>query len=100
MDKGKKIELKCKKCSYVSKYHLNDMTARESKIALIIGLLIFFIGTPLTIYLLWEYVFKMAFIYSTIVFIILIGIPFTIYSLIEKEQRQKVRYFNSSKLNE
>lgn len=76
------------------------MTARESKIALIIGLLIFFIGTPLTIYLLWEYVFKMAFIYSTIVFIILIGIPFTIYSLIEKEQRQKVRYFNSSKLNE
>lgn len=100
MDKGKKIELKCKKCGHKYNYHLNDMTAKENKIVLIIGLLIFLGGTPLTIYLLWDYLFRVALIYSTIAFAVLIGVPLTIYILIEKEQREKVSRFNSFKINE
>ncbi len=68
--------------------------------ALIIGLLIFLIGTPLTVYLLWEYFFKIALIYSTILFATLVGVPIMIYILIEKEQREKVSRFNSFKINE
>lgn len=100
MDKGQKIELKCKNCGHVYKYHLNDLTAKESKVALIIGLAIFLVGTPLTVYFLWDYLFKTALIHSTIVFLALISVPITIYSLIEKEQLRKVSHFNSFKINE
>ena len=100
MDKGKKLELKCKKCGHAQKYHVNEFTAKESKIALIIGLLIFIVGTPLTVYWLWEYLFKVALVYSTITIASLIGVPLTIFTLIEKGQREKVSRFNSFKINE
>lgn len=100
MDKGKKIELKCKNCNHVYKYHLNDLTAKESKIALAIGLLIFLVGTPLTVYWLWKYLFKVSLIYSTITIASLIVVPLTIFILIEKGQREKVSRFNSFKINE
>ncbi|GGE01881.1 hypothetical protein GCM10011312_26590 [Planktosalinus lacus] len=45
--KGNKIELTCKKCGQTDLYHLNRIKATESKIAQIIGLTIFLIGTPL-----------------------------------------------------
>ena len=100
MDKGKKIELKCKNCNHVYKYNLNDLTAKESKIALAIGLLIFLVGTPLTVYWLWKYLFKMSLVYSTITIASLIGVPLTIFILIEKGQREKVSRFNNFKINE
>ncbi len=100
MTQGKKLELKCKKCGQTQKYHVNELIAEESKIALIIGLLIFLVGTPLTVYWLWGYLFKVALIYSTITIAALIGVPLTIFTLIERGQREKVSRFNSFKLNE
>ena len=98
--KGNKIELNCNHCGHTDFYHLNKIKATESKIAQIIALVIFVIGTPLTLYLIWDYIFRFTYIYVIAGLIGLIGVPFMIYSIIEKEQRKKVRLFNNYKISE
>ncbi len=98
--KGDKIELTCNQCGQTDIYHVNKIKATENKIAQIIGLIIFVIGTPLTIYLIWDYIFQFAYIYVIASLIGLIGVPFMVYSVIEREQREKVRQFNKYQINE
>lgn len=98
--KGNELELTCRHCSETNLYHLNRIKATENKIALLIGLVIFFVGTPLTIFLIWDYLFRFTYIYVIAGLVGLIGIPFLIYSIIEKEQEKKVRLFNNYKISE
>ena len=98
--KGDKIKLTCKQCGKTDFYHVNKIKATESKIAQIIGLIIFIIGTPLTFYLIWDYIFRFTYIYVIASLIGIIGVPFMIYSIIEKEQTKKVRQFNNFKIRE
>ncbi len=98
--KGNKIELTCKQCGQTEFYHLNKIKATESKITQIIGLPVFIIGTPLTLYLIWDYIFRFTYIYIIAGLIGIIGVPFMIYSIIEKEQRKKVKRFNNYKVRE
>jgi len=98
--KGDKIELTCLHCGQTDFYHLNKIKATESKIAQLIGLTIFIIGTPLTIYFIWDYFFRFTYIYVIAGLIGLIGVPFMIYSLIDKDQRKKVKRFNNYKIRE
>mgnify|MGYP006995672951 CR=1 FL=1 len=98
--KGNKIELTCNHCGQTDSYHVNKIKATESKIAQIIGLIIFIVGTPLTLYLIWGYIFRFTYIYVIAGLIGLIGIPFMIYAIIEKEQRKKIRLFNNYKISE
>jgi hypothetical protein len=98
--KGDKIKLTCKHCGQTGFYYVNTINATDSKIAQIIGLTIFVIGTPLTFYLIWDYIFRFTYIYVISGLIGLIGVPFMIYSIIEKEQRKKIRLFNNYKISE
>ncbi len=98
--KGEKIELTCKHCGQTDFYHVNKINATESRIAQIIGLTIFVIGTPLTLYLIWDYLFRFLYIYVIAGLIGIIGVPFMIYGIIEKEQRRKVRLFNNYIISE
>ncbi|MCT4645989.1 MAG: hypothetical protein N4A74_13470, partial [Carboxylicivirga sp.] len=61
--KGDKIELTCKSCGQKSVYHINRINATESKITRIIGLIIFLVGTPLTLLWIWDYIFQFSYIY-------------------------------------
>ena len=81
-------------------YHVNRIIASESKIAKIIGLIIFLVGTPLMFLWIWDYIFQSAYVYVIAGLIGLIGIPSMIYSIIEKEQKNKIRLFNNCKISE
>lgn len=98
--KGAKIELICKNCGLKDIYHVNRIKATENKIAQIIGLTIFLVGTPMVILWIWDYIFRFTYIYVIAGLIGMIGVPFMIYSAIEREQRKKVRQFNNYKISE
>jgi len=49
--KRDKIDLTCNQCGQTDFYHVNKIRSTESKIAQIIGLIFFVIGTPLIFYL-------------------------------------------------
>lgn len=95
MTHGDKIELDCKNCNKKSKYYIDDLRAKESKIALIIALIIFIIGTPIALILLWDYIWQTG-LYGALGLILIIGIPSTIYGIINKNDSQRVRLFNRS----
>jgi len=100
MKKGKYIELKCKRCGLTNKYHLNDINAKQSKIPILFGLLVFIIGTPILLIYSWDIIFQSMNIYFVSGLIALIVVPFLIYTLIEKDELNKVRNFNNFKINE
>jgi predicted membrane channel-forming protein YqfA (hemolysin III family) len=92
---GGKIELNCKACNKTDKYSIDDLKAKESKIAILIGLLILIIGTPITLILLWDYIWQSG-LYSAFGLILIIGIPGSIYMIINKNDQNRVRVFNRS----
>ena len=100
MKKGKIIKLDCKNCGAKEKYHLNELTAKPSKIALLIGLIIFVFGTPIVLLLTWDIIFQSLNIYFISGLIAIIGVPLLIYLLIEKNEANKVSDFNTFKINE
>ena len=98
--KGNKIELTCNYCRKTDYYHVNQIRATESRFAGLTALIIFLIGTPLTIYLTWDYIFQFSYIYIIAGLTGIIGVPITVYSIIEKEQRDKISRFNYFKISE
>ncbi len=95
MKHGDNIELYCKSCNKTDKYSIDDLKAKESKIAILIGLLILFIGTPISLILLWNYIWQTG-LYSAFGLILIIGIPGFIYMIINKNDQNRVRIFNRS----
>lgn len=98
--KGDKINLTCKKCGNKNLYHVNEIKAMESLISLLIGLIIFLIGTPMVLIFTWDYFFRFTFIYISAGLIGILGLPFMVYWVIENEQKKKVRQFNKYKISE
>lgn len=98
MRKGRYIELNCNDCGHIDKYHINDLRAEKSNLALLSGLLIFAIGTPLVFFFLWDKIFSTSNIYFMIVIVGIILIPIKIYGLIQKDERKKINHFNRYKI--
>jgi len=80
---GDKIELKCKACNRINKYDIDDLKARESKIAALIALVILVIGTPNAMILLWDSIWQSG-LYGAYGLILIIGIPGSVYLIINK----------------
>jgi len=95
MTHGDKIDLDCKKCNTTKKYYIDDLRAKKSKIALLIASIIFIIGTPIALILLWDYIWQTG-LYGAFGLILIIGIPSTIYGIINKNDSQRVSIFNHS----
>lgn len=95
MSHGEKIELDCKSCNTTKKYYIDDLRAKKSKVALIIASMIFIIGTPIALILLWDYIWQTG-LYGAFGLILIIGIPSTIYGIINKNDMQRVSLFNRS----
>lgn len=98
-NKGNLIKIICKNCGNDNQIHVNDLKARESKIALIIALIIFLIGTPTAFFLTSEAIARTTNHY----YIYYIGgvllVPSIIYILVEKQERLRVNAFNRLKLS-
>jgi hypothetical protein len=95
MKHGSLIELKCKKCNVISKYEINDLKAKESKMALLVAVIIFVVGTPVILALLWNSIWKFG-LYSAAGLIAIIGIPIMIFGIINRSETNRVSTFNNS----
>lgn len=92
---GDFLELTCKKCKQKGKYDIDQIKAKESKIALLIGLLIFVIGTPTILIFMWDYIWKVG-IYGVVSILFIVSVPSLIYGIISKNESNKIRIFNRS----
>lgn len=92
---GDKIELTCKECSNKDTYLCNDFKAKESKIAILVAAIIFFVGTPILLILLWDKIWQTA-LYGALGLIIVISIPVMVFRIINTNDSNRVRYFNHS----
>ena len=86
MKHGDKIKLKCKNCNSTRKYYIDNLKAKKSKVALLLALIIFVIGTPISLILLWNYV-RQSGLYSALGLIFIISIPSSIYGIINKNEK-------------
>ncbi len=96
--KGNSLELTCKHCGVKDIYHINSIKATESKTIQIIQLVILFIGTPLLILWIWDYLFSFTYPYAIIGLAAIIVIPSMVYSVIIQEQKKKIQRFNHYKI--
>jgi len=92
-----KIGFKCRKCGQTDKYDINDVFAK-SKIIQILALVIFLIGTPLVLILLWDYIWTFRNVYAVATMTGLIMIPSLIYGIMTKNINMKQRTFNQIKI--
>lgn len=92
--KGDNIELNCKQCTHTDSYHVNKIYANESRLLSLVAAFIFLFGMPLAFYFIWDFLFQFSQIYVIAGMIGITVFPFIIYSIIEKEQRNKVQRFN------
>ncbi len=97
MLKGERIDLTCKKCQKTIAYAVDDFKAIDSKLAIFIALVIFILGAPTLIFLLWDYLWQPGFYISKAVIITsIIAIPGLIFGIINKQDSQRVSRFNRS----
>ncbi len=92
-----KIDLKCRKCGQKDKYDINDIFAK-SKIIQILALVIFVLGTPLILYLLWDFIWTFRNVYAVAVMTSIILTPSTIYIIMTKNIERKQMTFNQNKI--
>jgi hypothetical protein len=98
MENGEFVEIKCDQCSAIGKYHIDTFYAKSNKSSLIIAVIIFLIGTPLMLYLVWDKIINSGCVLCIAVIIIPIIIPSLIYGIIVKNCRIKTNAFNRHKL--
>ena len=94
MYEGHTKTLICDNCGIKNTFKVNDVFAKESKIAFIIAGLVFLIGTPILIYYLPIYILKYGGLYTSLGASGLLLIPGFIYANILKEDRLRVNTFN------
>lgn len=87
MNEGEIKKPNCKNCGQNNEIHVDELYAKESKLALIIAGIIFLVGT-ITIILTFPLMFMVGFI----------GVPLIAYGIIRKQERTRVNSFNHSKL--
>jgi len=98
MKKGEFVELQCKKCGMRGKYHIDSFYAKSNKLSLIIATIIFLLGTPIALYLVWNKIINSGCVMCIAIIIIPIIVPSLIYGIIMKNDRIRVNAFNRHKL--
>jgi hypothetical protein len=94
-EKGETIEINCKHCNTNLKVKIDNIYAKNSKLSIIIALSIIILGAPLI------FIGINSFLKDTNYFVIsfaMILIPSTIYQIINKQDRARVKGFNEFKV--
>jgi hypothetical protein len=90
--------LTCANCGLGTKFHVDELYAKESKIAQIFAGLIFIIGTPLILF----FVSSVFFVNSNHYVAYAVGgfllIPIMVYRIIKQQDRTRVNSFNRYEL--
>jgi hypothetical protein len=98
--KGEQVELDCGACRTRSLYHVDDVKAKASKLAQVTALLIFLVGTPLTLLFLWHPLLSLSWSYAMVIIGGLILVPVTVYALMIRDDNNRVSTFNRYELRE
>ena len=93
--KKNEIKLNCKHCNESSINHLNNVYA-ESKIANILALIIFIVGTPILLFLIWDLIWSFQSAYAVLMIVGILTAPSIAYTIITKNIRNKQNNFNST----
>ena len=94
MKEGEAKRLQCKHCLSTDQYHVDELYAKESKIALIIAALFLFVGTSLVFVLIKPYLLVSRNHYFIKIAGSSIILPGNVFSLIRRGDRRRVRIFN------
>lgn len=100
MEKGTNRELDCKNCTQNATIHTNDFYAKNSKLISIISGAIFFGGTLVGLYIVFEMIREMKTIMGISVVACGLLIPVWIYTILNKVDGNRVRDFNQSYVSE
>ncbi|MBS2099210.1 hypothetical protein [Carboxylicivirga linearis] len=95
MNHGQDMQLHCNHCKKTNDYLIEDLKAKDNQIAILIGITVFIIGTPTLLIFLWDYIWQSG-LYAVFGLVAIIGIPSLIYSVISKNDLDRVRNFNRS----
>ena len=98
MQNGEQIVLDCKKCGIKTEFMVDELYAKESKIAHISAGLIFLIGTPLVFFFVNPIYTGSHSHYVIYVFGGFLLVPVIVFGLIKKQDQERVNSFNRSKL--
>lgn len=98
MQVGEKKTLTCKNCRLKTEFIVDELYAKESKIAQIAAGLIFLIGTPIMVFFVSQVFIKSRAHYVIYVVGGFLLIPVFIYGVIKQQDRTRVNSFNRSKL--
>lgn len=98
MNDGEFKELNCKECSSTSKFHVDELFAKLSKLAQITAGLIFLIGTPLAFLLASGVFMEVTNHYAIYIVGSFLVVPVIIYVIINKQDQTRVSDFNRRKL--
>jgi SNF family Na+-dependent transporter len=95
MKHGDSIELYCVKCNDRSKYAVSNFKAKRSKLAIIIALSVFLIGTPCLLIVLWDTIWD-AGLRASFGLIAVLVIPITVFRIINNNEDNRISIFNRS----
>lgn len=95
MDEGEVIQLDCPQCQMINDLPVDEFSARTSKTARTIALLILAVGTPLSI---WFFLFYFAAKYDMMIIGGVVLAPLLIYGMLKKQEERRVHAFNAHKL--
>jgi hypothetical protein len=95
-EKGNPFQLTCKSCNSDFACEIDKVYAKNSKIALIIGLAVLILGIPFSFILLNDIIKDTGYVVFSVG---MIAVPFAIYQIINNQDRKRVESFNRFILN-
>ncbi len=98
MQDGENKTLNCKKCTTKTEFHIDELYAKESKIAQIGAGLIFLIGTPLIFFFINPIFTGSRNHYVIYIVGGFLLVPVIAHGIIKKQDQTRVNSFNRSKL--
>lgn len=98
MQDGEYIRLICKNCGTDTKFHVDDLYAKDSKIARITAGLIFLIGTPIVLFFVFPLFSGSRSHYVIYAIGSILLIPGIAYGIIQKQEYLRISSFNHRRL--
>lgn len=96
--KGK--TLTCKQCNHIEILKINKVYTKESKIIIIVSMTIFLLGSVIATSFLLKMINEMNTVLGIIVITSGLLIPVWIYTILNKEDRRRVKSFNQTYVKE
>jgi hypothetical protein len=97
---GKHKTITCKYCSHENIIHINNLTAKSSLFSIVIRIGVLLIGTIWFGYFLYQFNGALSDVLHRIAFYMHLVIPLIVFTLLNRNEENKIRSFNSYKIKD